>query len=322
VSKRSDDNISGVALYFLFRSYHVNSKGKAIFITGCDTGFGYQLALKARSSGFVVLAGIYGDGSEEGATNLTRNGCHVIHLDVTKQKDVDEAAIRVDQLLEEEDAYLWAVVNNAGIALHCELEWCTAEDMHRILDVNSVGPFRVAKALLPALRRSHVAGTRIVNVASAAAYFTFPGLAGYSMSKHACRSLSDGMRREWKKFGILVSCIEPTLYKTNICNTDNLIKRLRENWSQLSAATKACYGSGYLNDYENKIINRYQKAGRTQIWEVTDSIMDAITNMEPKRHYHPGIVPRFRLFLFRLFPEWIVDKLTTSLTHMPAIKKQ
>ena len=51
-------------------------------------------------------------------------------------------------------ATLWAVVNNAGIALHCELEWCSAEDMSRILEVNSVGPFRVAKALLPALRRS------------------------------------------------------------------------------------------------------------------------------------------------------------------------
>lgn len=33
--------------------------GKAILITGCDTGFGHQLAIKAKKSGFFVFACCY-----------------------------------------------------------------------------------------------------------------------------------------------------------------------------------------------------------------------------------------------------------------------
>ena len=49
--------------------------------------------------------------------------------------------------------------------------------------------------------------------------------------------------------------------------------------------------------------------------------MDAITNLDPKRHYHPGIAPRFRLFLLRLFPEWLVDEVATSSAQIPSIRE-
>ena len=70
---------------------------------------------------------------------------------------------------------MWAIVNNAGKAIHCELEWCSDADFKEIMDVNTFGQFRIAKAFLPALRQSSTSGARVVNVASAAAYFTFPG---------------------------------------------------------------------------------------------------------------------------------------------------
>ena len=95
------------------------------------------MALKARASGFVVVAGVFslnnnnnnnnnnsvgtvgnessegaavgavgnGNSETEGAANLSRSGCHVIQLDVTKQKDIDKAAKKLDQILEEEGNY-------------------------------------------------------------------------------------------------------------------------------------------------------------------------------------------------------------------------
>ena len=54
----------------------------------------------------VLLGTVDKESSEtEGAANLIRSGCHVIQLDVTKQKDIDKAAKKLDQILEEEGNY-------------------------------------------------------------------------------------------------------------------------------------------------------------------------------------------------------------------------
>lgn len=40
-----------------------------------------------------------------------------------------------------------------------------------------------------------------------------PGMTPYSMSKFAAIALSDGLRREMKKWGVTVHSIEPSFYK-------------------------------------------------------------------------------------------------------------
>ena len=62
-------------------------------------------------------------------------------------------------------AVLWAVVNNAGIAVFQEIEWCAVEQFQQLLDVNVLGVVRVTKATLPLLRQG---GGRVINVASLA----------------------------------------------------------------------------------------------------------------------------------------------------------
>lgn len=65
---------------------------------------------------------------------------------------------------------LWAVVNNAGIAIFTEIEWCSVMQFQRIMDVNVFGVVRVTKAFLPIIRQVN---GRIVNVASlAGVYFS------------------------------------------------------------------------------------------------------------------------------------------------------
>ncbi|XP_007476756.2 D-beta-hydroxybutyrate dehydrogenase, mitochondrial-like isoform X4 [Monodelphis domestica] len=69
--------------------------GKAVLITGCDTGFGHSLALRLFSLGFTVFATcLFPDG--EGAQRLRQeagSSCrlHVLKLDVTQDQDVAEA---------------------------------------------------------------------------------------------------------------------------------------------------------------------------------------------------------------------------------------
>ena len=57
------------------------------------------------------------------------------------------------------------MVNNAGVAIFTEIEWCSVTQFQRIMDVNVFGVVRVTKAFLPIVRQVN---GRIVNVASLA----------------------------------------------------------------------------------------------------------------------------------------------------------
>ena len=60
---------------------------------------------------------------------------------------------------------LYSVVNNAGIAVFSEIEWCSVDQFQQIMNVNVMGMVRVTKAFLPLLRESK---GRVINVASLA----------------------------------------------------------------------------------------------------------------------------------------------------------
>ena len=57
------------------------------------------------------------------------------------------------------------MVNNAGIAVFAETEWCTMDAYERVIGVNLLGTIRVTKACLPLVRKAH---GRVVNIASMA----------------------------------------------------------------------------------------------------------------------------------------------------------
>ncbi|XP_040468327.1 D-beta-hydroxybutyrate dehydrogenase, mitochondrial-like isoform X2 [Falco naumanni] len=65
--------------------------GRAVLITGCDSGFGHLLALRLHRLGFTVFAGCLCPGGE-GARRLQREAgpgrLRVLRLDVTRARDV------------------------------------------------------------------------------------------------------------------------------------------------------------------------------------------------------------------------------------------
>lgn len=75
----------------------------AVLITGCDTGFGNLLARKLDKAGFKVLACCLFP-KDEGAMQL-KSDCSsklkIIKLDVTKDKDAEEAYEIVKKELED-----------------------------------------------------------------------------------------------------------------------------------------------------------------------------------------------------------------------------
>ncbi|XP_077865821.1 D-beta-hydroxybutyrate dehydrogenase, mitochondrial-like [Saccoglossus kowalevskii] len=167
----------------------IEVSGKAVFITGCDSGFGHHLAQRLNSAGVIVFAGcLFEDG--EGAATL-KSTCsktlNVVPLDVTSDESVTKARHFVEDNLPNHCEGLWSVVNNAGIWKWGEIEWIKVDILKQLMDVNVFGMMRVTKEFQPLVRK---AKGRIVNVGSMSGMWTCPAGAMYCMSKHAVESFT------------------------------------------------------------------------------------------------------------------------------------
>lgn len=81
----------------------MDSHGYAVLITGCDSGFGHQLALRLDRKGFVVFAGCLSP-EGAGAQSLVRqssSNLKILKLDVTSDEDVHQAKRTVQDNLPE-----------------------------------------------------------------------------------------------------------------------------------------------------------------------------------------------------------------------------
>jgi NAD(P)-dependent dehydrogenase (short-subunit alcohol dehydrogenase family) len=47
---------------------------------------------------------------------------------------------------------LWGVINNAGLCVFAECEWCPLDIYQQLIDVNLTGLIRVTKAFVPLIR--------------------------------------------------------------------------------------------------------------------------------------------------------------------------
>jgi NAD(P)-dependent dehydrogenase (short-subunit alcohol dehydrogenase family) len=99
------------------------------------------------------------------------------------------------------------LVNNAGIGAAGTVEANELDEWRRVLDVNLLGLVRVARAALPALRRSDAAA--IVNVGSIVATAGLPERALYSASKGAVAALTRAMAVDHVGEGIRINCVHP-----------------------------------------------------------------------------------------------------------------
>ncbi|BFZ17507.1 hypothetical protein BsWGS_20557 [Bradybaena similaris] len=290
----------------------VDPRGKAVFITGCDSGFGRELAERLDAMGYQVFAGCLAP-DREGARSLKESASdrlQVVPIDVTDDFQVSQAVRFVKSQLG--DNQLWAVVNNAGVAVFCEIEWCSVQEFQKIMDVNVFGIVRVTKAFLPLLRQSE---GRVINVASLAGRFTLPAFAAYSMSKKACIAFSDALRQEMNKFNIFVVTIEPGLYKTAITQESYLIDHNQKSWSQTPTEVRADYGEEYF-DVFLKQMSLSLKQARPNVQEVVDNMVEAICAQRPHYRYVPYWRFQLRAFIIGSLPTVLSDKLFAARFRM------
>ena len=104
------------------------------------------------------------------------------------------------------------VVNNAGVALIRPGEETSAEEFRRVVDINLVAPFLIAKAFGKMMLVQGFGS--IVNVASIAGLAGVADRTAYNASKHGLIGLTRTLAAEWGARGVRVNAVCPGWVKT------------------------------------------------------------------------------------------------------------
>ena len=151
--------------------------GRTIFITGCDSGFGFSLASHCAELGMKVVAGCFSGG--EGRRKLEGlEDVVVVSLDVRDPASVAEAVLVVRRVAGDDG--LHCLVNNAAGLVFGEAAWQTEEQVRWQMEVNYIGPLSLTRACLPLLVRGR---GRVVNMISNCTECPLPTLGPYTASK-------------------------------------------------------------------------------------------------------------------------------------------
>lgn len=178
---------------------------KRIFVTGASGAVGYATCeiLAARGHRVAGTMRARGGSNAETTDTLETLGVSVVEMDVTDEASVDAGMAAALDALDGLDV----VFNNAGIGAYGVQELFSAEEMHRVFDVNVYGVQRVMRAVLPHLRRQ---GTGTVGYTSSLiGRVAVPFYATYCASKWALEALAQSYRAELARFGIDSFIVEP-----------------------------------------------------------------------------------------------------------------
>ncbi|XP_037617928.1 D-beta-hydroxybutyrate dehydrogenase, mitochondrial [Sebastes umbrosus] len=314
-------SISAILLFFVGQlfSRHRNVQdgyGYAVLITGCDSGFGHQLARCLDHKGFVVFAGcLFPEGA--GAQSLVRqssSNLKILKLDVTSDEDMQQAKKMVQENLPEKG--LWAVVNNAGISDWAEIEWSSIEDYRHMVDINLFGSIRTSFAFLPLVR---AAKGRMVYMSSIFSFFNCLNMGAYSVSKRGLEAFADCLRVEMASFDVKVSIIQPGNFgqATSIVKT----KTGLDIWEKLDDERKQVFNRQYI-DLANEYFMSTCRTGFKNGDMVVDAMLHAVTSAQPKRRYL--LASATDMFFFKLFPflPTVLTDAVFSLSSMYAKRKE
>lgn len=259
---------------------------KVVLITGGSSGIGKSIGLHLHSKGLKV----YGT-TRNLAKHLDFDSFELLELEVSDAQSIERA---VQKILAKEGR-LDVLVNNAGVGITGPIEETPDAEIIKAFDINFNGPMRLAKAVLPQMRKQK--SGLIINITSIAGTMGLPYRGIYSATKGALGIVSEALRMEVKDFGISVTTIAPGDFATNIA-----AGRYHAPVKQQSSYS-ATYGKTL------KIINDDVNTAGDPI-EVAKKVYTIIHTKNPKVHYRVGdLMQKLSIILKRILPDKIFEKL-------------
>jgi 3-oxoacyl-[acyl-carrier protein] reductase len=185
--------------------------GKVAIVTGSGRGIGRATAELLASQGAQVLINdLDGDVAEQAASEI-QGDTLVFSGDLTKDGIPDQLVQKVLGEWGQVDI----LVNNAGYTLDAPIHKMSDEWFQRMLDIHSIVPFRMCRAVAPYMREpakqerdeGREVFRKIVNVSSISGTMGNAGQANYSSGKSAVVGLTKTLAKEWGQFKVNVNAV-------------------------------------------------------------------------------------------------------------------
>lgn len=189
----------------------MTTSAKVAVVTGGAQGIGRSTAELLAQRGYrVAIIDLNPAVSAIAAIESAGGEVFAFVGDITSETVVEEFKSRVLAHYGRVDV----LVNNAGVSLISPAEQTSAVDYRRVLEVNLVAPFLLAKAFGAAMLEAG-AGS-IVNIASVAGLLGVADRAAYNASKHGLVGLTRTLAAEWGGRGVRVNAVCPGWVKTEM----------------------------------------------------------------------------------------------------------
>jgi 3-oxoacyl-[acyl-carrier protein] reductase len=185
--------------------------GKSAIVTGSARGIGRATAEMLVAQGAQVLINdLDGDVAEQASSEIDGE-TSVFAGDLTKPGAADDLVAKAIDSFGKIDI----LVNNAGYTLDAPIHKMTDEHFQAMIDIHTVVPFRMIRAVAPHMRepakKEREEGKevfrKIVNVSSTSGTFGNPGQANYSAGKAAVVGLTKTVAKEWGQFKVNVNAV-------------------------------------------------------------------------------------------------------------------
>src|SRR5580704_5540554 len=186
---------------------------RVVAITGASSGIGEATArLLAERGAAVAIGARRTDRLEAVADDIRQGGGAVVtcETDVTRREDL----VRLVDRAVAEFGRLDVLVNNAGISKIGPISDLDIDGWSAMIDVNLRGVLHGIAAAMPVFRRQGQG--HLVTTVSTAGLKIVPTMAVYAATKHAVRTLLEGLRQESTNGVLRTTSISPGYVRTEL----------------------------------------------------------------------------------------------------------
>ncbi|KAK9247540.1 hypothetical protein V1506DRAFT_519771 [Lipomyces tetrasporus] len=181
-------------------------------ISGANTGFGLDLAVKALEEGDYVIAAVRSPSKVP--EELRRPEVKVLQFDLSwSQSEIDVYAETAFKTFGKIDV----LVNNAAYSYMGAIEESEDAAVKAQFDINVFSLLRVIRATLPHFR-AQAHGT-IMNFSSIGGIHSYPSNGIYCATKFAVEGLTQALATEIAPFGLHAVIVEPGYFRTSFLSS-------------------------------------------------------------------------------------------------------
>jgi NAD(P)-dependent dehydrogenase (short-subunit alcohol dehydrogenase family) len=269
------------------------AESRVVVVTGASRGLGLATATHLHRAGWTVVAAVRSPENVRQADRMI-----AVRLDLTDPESVDAAAASILAAVGPPAG----IVHNAGIAAVGALEELPMQTWEELFATNLLGPVRLTKELVPAMRAT--GRGRIVLVSSMGATRGMPGIAAYSAAKAGLERWGESLSFELAPFGLGVTVLVAGSFKTDILE-------LTPTYADRDGPYAALH-----HGLETSGPRFLRFAGRPE--QFAPAVERALDERRPFARHGVGIDARLLLAGSRLLPSALMQRIITKALGIPA----